>query len=192
MGRHTSGKHPFAKTVRITEGVKSPQTNPHLLLNAPSLSSVIHIMDFCSSNCYFWLTSVITDAPSAAEMGLSLKGVSEVWSCARASANFHAIGECFFSSFHLVDDANGRSPLSGIWLRSVTNRVQKENSHVTADTCAHAVTKIRALAARSQTHKQTCAPSTSRAYLLPRKRRKATGSQLDLAVSVFHMGITLN
>lgn len=49
------------KTVRITKGVNPPppqpnlQTNPHMRLRASSLSSVIHIMDFSSSNCYFWL-----------------------------------------------------------------------------------------------------------------------------------------
>lgn len=98
MGWRTFGKHLFAKTVRITRGVKNPQTNPHLLLKAPSLSSVIHIMDFSSSNCYFWLCICNYRRTFCCGNGFDFKGILEVWSCALAQPNFYTYinGECIF------------------------------------------------------------------------------------------------
>lgn len=72
MGRHTFGKHPFAKTVRITQGVKTPQTNPHLLFKS-SFADFSNSWTSPAVIVIFDSASVITGAPSAAEMGLSLK-----------------------------------------------------------------------------------------------------------------------
>lgn len=70
------------KTVRITKGVKKKQqTNP-------SLRSVIHIMDFSSSNCYFWLCICNYRCTSCCGNGFEFKGILEAWCSALAWKNF--------------------------------------------------------------------------------------------------------
>ncbi len=112
MGRRTFGKHPFAKTVRITKGVKKPQTNPHLLLKASSLSSVIHIMDSSPAVIViFDSTAVITGAPPAEEMGFSIKASYGCKVMLLLPQTFMLTGS---ASLHLVDGANGRLQFGGI------------------------------------------------------------------------------
>lgn len=172
MGRCTSGKHPFAKEVRITKGVKKRQQQTKL-----ALRSVIHIMDFSRSNCYFWFCICNYRWTSCCGNGFEFKGILE-----KRDALL-LLGKTFAHKLTGVGDVNGRTPFRGIWLRCVTNqalncvcegKLRPLGSHMNNDRHAHSVSLSLWLIRiqshphpnRTLTNKPTCTPNRSWAYLL--------------------------
>lgn len=165
--RLTFGKHPFAKTVRITPGVKKkkPKRICTCCLKKPSFSW------FCIS-CptviiIFHCASVITWAPSAAETGLGFTGSSQVWSCAPGTV----------SLFYVLEQ-RGAFGRCWSWLRAEWRRNRRFMGDQEHTLGPHRTQHTHNTHTTQQTWTR-CDSGLGR-----------DGG--DSSVSVFHMGLTLN